>query len=142
MILKKEKNYISDNNIIKIKKEQTNVVLDNDTVSESQYEFLVPKNSKSYESVVNSIPSIHIFSYPKDQYLVVLKTNQKVIKTNLIGIDRESFLSAVERIGNIFYNIENIKMSGSRKYDVGARQISLYAAFLAKLTILFHFPLL
>ena len=33
-------------------------------------------------------------------------------------------------------------LGGASLFIGGARQISLYAAFLAKLTILFHFPLL
>lgn len=126
LILKKEKIYDSDNNLIKIKKEQLNLVLDNDTINESQYEFFLPKSSKSHESVVNSIPTIHLFSFSKNQYLVVLKIKKRIFEKDLLNIDKESFLSALERIGNIEYLIEDLKLSKGKKHNILIKNEVIY----------------
>ncbi len=118
LVLKKVNDYKSETNLIKVKKESLNVVVDNETINESQYEFLLPKNSKSHESVVNSMPTVHIFYYQKNQFLVVLKTDKSKIEENLLNMDRESFYSSLEKVSNIEYIIDDLEFLEERKHDI------------------------
>lgn len=94
---------ISDNNSSNhydsfVKKELL-VINHNDTLIEQSYSFLVPTGYKSYTSSLNSLPTVHSFSYPKSEYVILLLDTENNLSGDMTYLDTDTFKSELRAIG-------------------------------------------
>ncbi|MFK5890712.1 MAG: hypothetical protein QM486_08285 [Flavobacteriaceae bacterium] len=128
--------FIRDNHtpkgIIKLKKKEFYRINHQDTLTEKEYDFSIPKEFKNFSLSLGTYPIISGFNYSKGQKIIIIENNifrKKNVKLlNLNKIDFVKYLDKLRQSSRIktYLDLDKIKLRNNRKFGIIEKTNVLY----------------